>query len=38
MIEENLDPKDWEAIRVLGHRMVDDMMSYLAGLRERPTW
>jgi hypothetical protein len=27
--EESLDPEDWEALRALGHRMVDDMMIYL---------
>ncbi len=37
-IEETLDPDDWEAMRALGHRMVDDMMTYLAGVRERPVW
>ncbi len=38
MNEENLDPNDWEAMRKLGHRMVDDLMAYLAGVRERPVW
>lgn len=38
MIEENLDPNDWETMRQLGHRMVDDMMAYLTGVRERPVW
>ncbi|TET13398.1 MAG: aminotransferase class V-fold PLP-dependent enzyme [Dehalococcoidia bacterium] len=36
--EESLDPKDWEAMRVLGHRMIEDMMSYLESVRERPVW
>lgn len=36
--EESLDPKDWEAMRVLGHRMIDDMMTYLESTRERPVW
>jgi hypothetical protein len=36
--EESLDPKDWEAMRVLGHRMIDDMMRYLESIRERPVW
>jgi aromatic-L-amino-acid decarboxylase len=36
--EESLDPKDWEAMRVLGHRMIDDMMAYLETIRERPVW
>jgi hypothetical protein len=38
MTEESLDPQDWEGMRALGHRMVDDMMSYLERVRERPVW
>ena len=37
-IEETLDPQDWHAMRHLGHRMVDDMIDYLQGVRERPVW
>jgi aromatic-L-amino-acid decarboxylase len=33
-----LDPEDWDAIRALGHRMLDDMVDHMAGLRERPVW
>jgi aromatic-L-amino-acid decarboxylase len=33
-----LDPADWEELRAVGHRMVDDMVGYLAGVRERPVW
>ena len=36
--EETLDPDDWEAMRALGHRMVDDMLDHLKDLRERPVW
>jgi len=36
--EETLDPQDWDAMRALGHRMVDDMMTYLQNVRERPVW
>ncbi len=36
--EESLDPKDWEAMRILGHQMVDTMMNYLETVRERPAW
>lgn len=36
--EETLDPQDWRAMRELGHRMVDDMMSYLQTIREQPAW
>ncbi len=37
-MEESLDPQDWQAMRDLGHRMLDDMMDYLQSLRERPAW
>jgi glutamate/tyrosine decarboxylase-like PLP-dependent enzyme len=33
-----LDPEDWDAVRALGHRMLDDMVDHLAGLRTRPLW
>ncbi len=36
--EETLDPEDWEALSRLGHRMVDDMLAYLQGVRGRPVW
>ncbi len=36
--EETLDPENWDDLRALGHQMVDDMMSYLEGVRERPVW
>ncbi len=36
--EESLDPKDWQAMRELGHRMVDEMMTWLETVRERPVW
>src|ERR1700690_3711588 len=36
--EESLDPQDWEAMRMLGHRMVDDMLAYLQTVRDRPAW
>ncbi len=36
--EESLDPQDWDALRALGHRMVDDMLTYLQTVRERPVW
>jgi glutamate/tyrosine decarboxylase-like PLP-dependent enzyme len=37
-LEATLDPEDWEAMRVLGHRMVDDMLDYLEAVRARPAW
>ena len=36
--EESLDPDDWDGLRVLGHRMVDDMLTYLRTVRDRPVW
>jgi aromatic-L-amino-acid decarboxylase len=35
---ETLDPQDWDGIRSLGHRMLDDMIDYIATIRERPVW
>ncbi len=36
--EETLDPANWEEMRQLGHRMVDDMMNYLQHSGDRPAW
>lgn len=36
--EETLDPDDWNNIRRVGHRMLDDMMNYLSSVGERPAW
>jgi len=36
--EETLDPQDWDAMRALGHRMLDDALDHLEGLREGPVW
>lgn len=36
--EETLDPQDWTKLRRLGHRMMDDAMDYLEGVRQRPVW
>ena len=36
--EESLDPQDWNELKALGHRMVDDMIDYLSSVRDRPTW
>lgn len=35
---ETLDPTDWDAMRSLAHRMVDDAVDYLATVHERPVW
>ena len=36
--EETLDPENWESMRALGHRMVDDVLDYLRTVRDRPAW
>ena len=35
---ETLDPQNWDEIRAQGHRMLDDMIDYIADIRERPVW
>jgi aromatic-L-amino-acid decarboxylase len=35
---ESLDPENWEDMRSLAHRIVDDAMTYLETVRERPVW
>ena len=35
---ETLDPADWEAMRSLAHRAVDDGFNWLRTVRERPVW
>jgi len=35
---ETLDPENWDALRALGHRMVDDSVDFLRDVRERPAW
>ncbi len=37
-LEETLDPKSWDELRQLGHRMLDDMFDYFGRLRELPVW
>jgi glutamate/tyrosine decarboxylase-like PLP-dependent enzyme len=32
------DPQDWEAFRVLGRQMVDDLVDQLQGLTDGPVW
>ena len=35
---ETLDPENWDEMRALAHRMVDDALTYLQTVRERPAW
>jgi glutamate/tyrosine decarboxylase-like PLP-dependent enzyme len=36
--EKTLDPANWAAVRDMGHRMLDDIFTYLETVRERPVW
>ena len=36
--EETLDPANWAEARALSHRVVDDAITYLRDVRERPVW
>jgi len=36
LVEETLDPENWDELKVLGHKMVDDMIDHLATVRQRP--
>jgi aromatic-L-amino-acid/L-tryptophan decarboxylase len=35
---ETLDPENWDEMRALAHRIVDDAITYLETVRERPVW
>lgn len=35
---ETLDPDNWDEMRALAHRMVDDAITYIETVRERPVW
>lgn len=34
----SLDPEDWDDFRAQSHRMLDDMLDYAQGIRQRPVW
>src|SRR5258705_7558226 len=34
----DLDPTDWDSVRAQGHRILDDMVDHLQGLRAQPVW
>jgi glutamate/tyrosine decarboxylase-like PLP-dependent enzyme len=36
VLEETLDPENWDEMRELSHRMLDDMLSYLQNIRNQP--
>jgi glutamate/tyrosine decarboxylase-like PLP-dependent enzyme len=35
---ESLDPKDWDEIRQLAHRMIDSEIDHIKSVAERPAW
>jgi glutamate/tyrosine decarboxylase-like PLP-dependent enzyme len=35
---ETLDPEDWDKMRALSHRIVDDAITYLEKIGRRPVW
>lgn len=35
---ETLDPQNWDELRALGHRMLDDMIDHVANIRKQPVW
>jgi glutamate/tyrosine decarboxylase-like PLP-dependent enzyme len=35
---QTLDPQAWDEVRAHGHRMLDDMIDYVANIRQRPVW
>jgi aromatic-L-amino-acid/L-tryptophan decarboxylase len=35
---ETLDPENWDEMRMLAHRMVDDAITYLETVGKRPVW
>jgi aromatic-L-amino-acid decarboxylase len=36
VLEKTLDPEDWDEMRALSHRMLDDQMDYLQNIRNQP--
>ncbi len=36
--EINLDPQDWDALRKLGRQMMDETLTHLEGIEEKPVW
>jgi aromatic-L-amino-acid decarboxylase len=37
-LPESLDPSDWDALRKLAHRAIDDGFDHLQHVRDRPVW
>jgi glutamate/tyrosine decarboxylase-like PLP-dependent enzyme len=37
-VPTHLDPEDWDSFRAGAHRMLDDMIDFVAAIRSRPVW
>jgi aromatic-L-amino-acid decarboxylase len=37
-VEESLDPQDWEDLRALSHKIIDDAINHTRDVRDRPLW
>jgi aromatic-L-amino-acid decarboxylase len=37
-LDNSLDPENWDELRELGHRMIDDLFDDLRSLRDQPVW
>jgi glutamate/tyrosine decarboxylase-like PLP-dependent enzyme len=38
ILEESLDPQDWEAFRRVAHTALDEAVDYIRDVRQRPVW
>lgn len=38
VLDESLDPQDWEAFRRLAHEVLDEAIDYTRDVRQRPVW
>jgi hypothetical protein len=38
LTDASLDPADWPELRALAHRMLDDVLDDMAGIRQQPVW
>lgn len=38
LLDESLDPRDWEAFRQVAHSALDEAIDYLKDVRQRPVW
>ncbi len=37
-IEEGLDPLDWDELQSTAHQIIDDAISHVRDVRDRPLW